>query len=64
MLELIRDEDKRRRMGAAAIERVQEYNLERVGRQWDELIADLAGEDPPSARKAEAGAAVTSGERA
>jgi glycosyltransferase involved in cell wall biosynthesis len=56
MLELIRDEDKRRRMGAAAVERVQEYTLERVGRQWDELIAELTGERTPDPREVEAGA--------
>jgi glycosyltransferase involved in cell wall biosynthesis len=43
MLELIRDEPKRRRFGAAAAERAQEYSLSKVGRSWDELLADLAG---------------------
>jgi glycosyltransferase involved in cell wall biosynthesis len=62
MLELIRDEDKRRRMGAAAIDRVQEYSLERVGRKWDELMAELTGERPPSAPDA-AASAVASGDR-
>jgi glycosyltransferase involved in cell wall biosynthesis len=43
MLELIRDEPKRRRFGAAAAERAQEYTIAKVGRSWDELLAELAG---------------------
>jgi glycosyltransferase involved in cell wall biosynthesis len=44
MLELIRDEPKRRRFGAAAAERAQEYTIATVGQQWDDLLADLVGE--------------------
>ncbi|MEA2427512.1 MAG: hypothetical protein QOF37_1140 [Thermoleophilaceae bacterium] len=43
MLELIRDEPKRRRFGAAAAERAAEYTLARVGPRWEELLAEVTG---------------------
>jgi glycosyltransferase involved in cell wall biosynthesis len=51
MLELIRDEPKRRRFGAAAAERAREYSLEKVGRSWDELLTRLAGAPGGPARR-------------
>jgi glycosyltransferase involved in cell wall biosynthesis len=63
MLELIRDKDKRRRFGAAALERAQEYTLERVGKRWDELITELASERPPARLDLEAGDPGKSAER-
>jgi glycosyltransferase involved in cell wall biosynthesis len=42
MLELMRDEDKRRRFGAAAVERAANYNLDSIAKRWDALLAELA----------------------
>jgi glycosyltransferase involved in cell wall biosynthesis len=41
ILELARDEPKRRRFGAAAAERAQEYTLAPIGARWEELFAEL-----------------------
>lgn len=41
MLELIRDEEKRRRFGAAALERAEDYMLERIGKEWDALLSEV-----------------------
>jgi glycosyltransferase involved in cell wall biosynthesis len=41
ILELMRDAPKRRRFGAAAIERAAEYSADRVGGRWDDLLAEL-----------------------
>jgi glycosyltransferase involved in cell wall biosynthesis len=41
ILELMRDESLRRRLGAAAVERAAEYSKERVGARWEELLAEL-----------------------
>jgi glycosyltransferase involved in cell wall biosynthesis len=41
MLELIEDEDKRRRYGAAALEKARAYDIEEVGREWDVLLEQL-----------------------
>jgi glycosyltransferase involved in cell wall biosynthesis len=62
LLELVRDPARRRRMAAAALETAQEYDMELIGRQWDELIAELLGR-PVAAPGAENGAA-TVGQRA
>jgi hypothetical protein len=51
MLELIRDEDKRRRFGAAALERAQEYTLERIGTEWDALLSEVMGVGATSTRR-------------
>jgi glycosyltransferase involved in cell wall biosynthesis len=45
MLELIRDEPRRRRFSAAAVERARDFSREHVGGQWDELLEDLARPD-------------------
>jgi glycosyltransferase involved in cell wall biosynthesis len=44
ILELIHDEPKRRRFGAAAGQRAEEYSLARIGARWEELMADALGE--------------------
>jgi glycosyltransferase involved in cell wall biosynthesis len=41
MLELIQDEPKRRRFGAAAAERAMEYTSSQIGPSWDALIAEV-----------------------
>jgi glycosyltransferase involved in cell wall biosynthesis len=41
MLELIRDEPKRRRFGAAAAERAADYSMARIGARWNELLTEL-----------------------
>jgi glycosyltransferase involved in cell wall biosynthesis len=41
LLELIRDEPRRRVLGAAAVERVEEFSAARVGALWDDLLKDL-----------------------
>lgn len=43
LIELADDEERRRRMGEAAIATARAYDISIVGRRWDELIADLAG---------------------
>jgi len=48
LLKLARDPELRRRMGAAARQRVlEEFTLERQTRQWRELYEGLAGETAP-----------------
>jgi glycosyltransferase involved in cell wall biosynthesis len=41
ILELIRDEPKRRRFGAEARDRAREYDIPMVGPRWDRLLAEL-----------------------
>ena len=41
ILELIRDEPKRRRFGAAAAERAADYSVGHIGARWDHLLAEL-----------------------
>jgi glycosyltransferase involved in cell wall biosynthesis len=43
MLELIRDDAKRRRFGAAAAESAAQYTLAQVGPRWDALLAEVQG---------------------
>jgi glycosyltransferase involved in cell wall biosynthesis len=52
IVELIRDEPKRRRFGAAAAERATEFSLEKVGARWDALLADVGH---PATAKPDAG---------
>lgn len=41
LTELVEDAELRRTMGAAALEHAQQFRLERVGRQWTDLIDGL-----------------------
>ncbi|HEV3407403.1 MAG TPA: glycosyltransferase family 4 protein [Gaiellaceae bacterium] len=46
LLEVIEDDEKRRRMGDAALETARRYSLEEIGREWADLLSDLAGVPP------------------
>jgi len=48
LLQLVDDEDRRRRLGAAAVRTAAHYDAEAVGRQWDDLLSDLLTEHSPS----------------
>jgi glycosyltransferase involved in cell wall biosynthesis len=62
LLALVRDPARRRRMGAAALETAREYDMEIIGRRWEELIDGLLGR--PALARGRAGDAATVGERA
>jgi glycosyltransferase involved in cell wall biosynthesis len=47
IVDLARDEEKRRRFGAAAAERAQEYTLSAVRPRWDALLAELTATSGP-----------------
>lgn len=42
ILELIEDEDLRRRCGAAAVETARNYTMEAIGPKWEALLGELA----------------------
>jgi glycosyltransferase involved in cell wall biosynthesis len=50
MLELIEDEELRRRCAAAAVGAAREFTMETVGPQWEALLRDLWEERAPHAR--------------
>jgi glycosyltransferase involved in cell wall biosynthesis len=41
LLELIGDEDRRRRYGAAALQKAERYDVATVGGEWESLLAEL-----------------------
>ena len=42
LLELIEDDGKRRRYGAAALEKARRYEMDTIGREWEKLLEGLA----------------------
>jgi glycosyltransferase involved in cell wall biosynthesis len=42
MLELMRDPERRKRLGAGSVEVAGRYTLDRIGPRWDALLADVA----------------------
>jgi glycosyltransferase involved in cell wall biosynthesis len=43
LLEVIEDDERRRSLGDAALETARRYDLEEIGREWADLLSDLAG---------------------
>jgi glycosyltransferase involved in cell wall biosynthesis len=48
LLDLVEHEEKRRRLGAAALRKADQYGAEVVGQQWDELLTRLLAERSPA----------------
>jgi glycosyltransferase involved in cell wall biosynthesis len=44
LLELIEDADRRRRYGAAALEKAKAYDASAIGGRWEPLLDELAGD--------------------
>jgi glycosyltransferase involved in cell wall biosynthesis len=53
LLQVIRDEDERRRLGAAALQKARRYDGDVVGRAWNELFDRLLADRAPSWWRAE-----------
>jgi glycosyltransferase involved in cell wall biosynthesis len=45
LLELVEDEDRRRRLGAAALEKARAYDAGEIGRRWELLVRELGAAD-------------------
>lgn len=45
LLELVEDEDKRRRFGAAALVEAQNWSMDAIGREWDALFEELVARE-------------------
>jgi glycosyltransferase involved in cell wall biosynthesis len=53
--DLIEDEQKRRRYGAAAADKAAAFSLATVGQQWDALLDDLRDGDAVARMSVESG---------
>ena len=43
LLEMLADEERRRRYGSAALEKARQFGIEAIGARWDELLEELSG---------------------
>jgi glycosyltransferase involved in cell wall biosynthesis len=45
LLELIQDDERRRRYGAAALDKARQFEIDEIGAQWESLLAQLTRND-------------------